>query len=87
MPIYRGTYVIERVPEEEDGTPEVLFSVSSELPGPSVSEAHDPLLLKVSEKIERLRPLLATAEEEPDALPVEHVPNAPTLRSVNPEEK
>lgn len=83
---YRGTYVIER--QLEDGQWEVLFSASDELNGPSVAEAHDPLLTMVSEKINRLTPMLTTAEEDPDqAPPVEVVPNAPTIRAVNNEKE
>ena len=81
MKKYRGTYVIER--ENENGDWDVLFSASHDQDGPNVAEAHDPLLNGVSEKIERLRPMLLTAEEDPEPLPVETVPNAPTIRSVN----
>lgn len=75
---YRGTYVIER---EKGGEWEVLFSTSDEIDAPSASEAHDPLLVKVSEKIVKLAPMLTTAEDDPEPLPVEVVPNAPTIKS------
>ena len=78
---YRGTYVIERIPE--DGDPEVIFSVSQELEGPNVVEVHDALLGAVSEKIVKLQPVLTTAEDEPTPPHVEAVPNAPTIKSVN----
>lgn len=77
---YRGTYVIERIPEE--GDPEVLFSVSHEINAPSVIEAHEPLLTAVSEKIVKLQPVLATAEEPTEQPHIEVVPNAPTIKSV-----
>lgn len=82
---YRGTYVIER--ESDEGDWEVLFSASDELNAPNVAEAHDPLLNLVGETINRLAPMLVNAEDEPEPLPTEAVPNAPTLRSVNNEKE
>ena len=82
---YRGTYVIER--EKADGEWEVLFSASDEMDGPSVVAVHDPLLTKVGETIQRLTPMLTTAEDDPTPLPIEAVPNAPTIKSVNNEKE
>lgn len=82
---YRGTYVIER--QTDDDTWEVLFSASDEIDAPSADVAHDPLLTKVSEKIVKLTPMLATAEDDPAPLPVEAVPNAPTIKSVTNEKE
>ena len=82
---YRGTYVIER--EKDDGEWEVLFSASDEMDGPNVMAVHDPLLTKVGEVIQRLTPMLTTAEDDPAPLPNEAVPNAPTIKSVNNEKE
>lgn len=78
---YRGTYVIEKIPDE--GDPLVLFSVSHELEGPHVVDVHEHLLSGVSEKIVKLQPVLASAEDEPEPPHIEVVPNAPTIKSVN----
>lgn len=82
---YRGTYVIERIPDE--GDPEVLFSASEELTAPTAADAHDPLLTKLSETINRLSPMLVNAEDDPEPLPAEVVPNAPTIKSVTHEKE
>lgn len=82
---YRGTYVIER--ERADGEWEVLFSASDEISAPSAAGAHDSLLTKVSEKIVKLSPMLTTAEDDPEPLPIEVVPNAPTIKSVTNEKE
>ena len=81
---YRGTYVIER---EKDGDWEVIFSASHELEGPTITETHDPLLHHVSEKIERLRPMLDTAEDDLTPVPVESVPDAPTIKTITHEKE
>lgn len=77
---YRGTYVIER--KNEDGSYELLFSVSDELASPSADAVFDPLLLSVSTKIEKFRSMIGDADEDPTDLPIEVVPNSPTIRSV-----
>lgn len=82
---YRGTYVVER--KLDNGEWEVLLSVSSEMQAPNAYEAHEPLLNAVGKKIERLHPTLLTAEEEPTTLPIEAVPNAPTIKSVTHEKE
>lgn len=80
MKTYRGTYVIER--QNEDGEWELLLSVSEDVPSDSIVNAHDDLLNGVSQKIEKYRTMLPMAEENPDDVPVEVVPNSPTIRSV-----
>ena len=77
---YRGTYVIER--QNEDGEYEVLLSVSEETTTPDIQLAYDILLHGVSQKIEKYRPMLDMAVEDIDDVPVEVIPNSPTIRSV-----
>ena len=84
MTTYRGTYVIER--KTDDGEYEVLLSVSEDTDAPDIESAYNPLLLGVSGKIERYRPMVGMAEEEQHNLPTEIVPNSPTLRSVETKE-
>lgn len=82
---YRGTYVIER--KTDDGEYEVLLSVSEETAIPDIDMAYDALLNSVSVTLEKYRHMLSAAEAETPDLPVEVVPNSPTIRSVEPQKE
>lgn len=86
MSNYRATYVLER--ESEDGTYEVLMSVSHDQAADDAPTAHRELLEDLSHKIEKYAPMLAASEEEPDhhSTTPDDVPNAPTIRSVQEKE-